>query len=493
MYSAGANCNGNIWFFVNDHVEVHVVSDIEQEITLKLFLQEHNKYMITNLVYAKYDDHERLKLWDRGDFNVVLNDEEKICGTPSVPQDYEDFAFCINSHELEETSFKGSPFTWWNGRAKNNSIYERLDRIAVNSHMQNWFGNVEVERLSRTGSDYAPLFTTLDNWPGDSDGNLVLNFKKKIKQVKGALSAWRKVAFSDIFKQLIIREEIVRVKEQLFEDEPTVENRCILQLAQAEMKKHLHFDEEFWKQKSGCTWFAEGDKNTKFFHSIVNGRRKRLQVKRIQDADRLWLENKEGIAQGAVQFFQDQFTQEAYNSDFSTINIVPKLITDEYNEMLCALPTEDEVKKAAFDKVRVLVVQMDYQISPNQSGFVKNRSIIDNVLLTQETVIDIRKKGKPANVIIKLDMTKAYDRVSWQFLTKVLETMGFDGAFADQIWRLLANNWCSVLLNGQSHGFFRSTREVKQSDPLSPTLFVLAADVLSRALNSLFDHEQYKG
>jgi len=50
--------------------------------------------------------------------------------------------------------------------------------------------------------------------------------------------------------------------------------------------------------------------------------------------------------------------------------------------------------------------------SSNQSGFVKGRCIIENVLLTQEIVTDIRKRGKPANVVLKLHMSKAYDRVS---------------------------------------------------------------------------------
>ncbi|XP_060195034.1 uncharacterized protein LOC132624246 [Lycium barbarum] len=51
-------------------------------------------------------------------------------------------------------------------------------------------------------------------------------------------------------------------------------------------------------------------------------------------------------------------------------------------------------------------------ISANQSSFLKGRNIIENVLLTQELVVGIRKSGIPANVIIKLDMEKAYDRVS---------------------------------------------------------------------------------
>lgn len=59
-------------------------------------------------------------------------------------------------------------------------------------------------------------------------------------------------------------------------------------------------------------------------------------------------------------------------------------------------------------------------ISDEQAGFVKDRNIVENVLLTQEIITDIRLRSKSGpNVVIKLDMTKAYDRLSWLFLTKV--------------------------------------------------------------------------
>lgn len=83
-------------------------------------------------------------------------------------------------------------------------------------------------------------------------------------------------------------------------------------------------------------------------------------------------------------------------------------------------------------------------ISTNQSGFVKSRCIIENVMLTQEIVLDIRKRDKPANAVIKLDMAKAYNRVSWLYLTKVLRKMGFSEVLIDLIWRLMANNWHSI-------------------------------------------------
>nr|XP_009604169.1 uncharacterized protein LOC104099012 [Nicotiana tomentosiformis] len=95
-------------------------------------------------------------------------------------------------------------------------------------------------------------------------------------------------------------------------------------------------------------------------------------------------------------------------------------------------------------------------ISTSQSGFVKGRSIFENILLTQEIVSDIRLRGKPANVVIKHDMAKTYDRVS-------------------------------------STGFFKSTRGVKQGDPLSPALFILSTEVLTRSMAKLFEDKRFFG
>ncbi|XP_060182298.1 uncharacterized protein LOC132611961 [Lycium barbarum] len=90
-------------------------------------------------------------------------------------------------------------------------------------------------------------------------------------------------------------------------------------------------------------------------------------------------------------------------------------------------------------------------------------------------------------------MAKDYDRLSWRFLVQVLRKMGFAEEYVDMVWRLIANNWYSILINRQSFGFFHSTRGVKQGDPLSPALFILVVEVLSMALNSLFEKDSFRG
>lgn len=111
--------------------------------------------------------------------------------------------------------------------------------------------------------------------------------------------------------------------------------------------------------------------------------------------------------------------------------------------------------------------------------------LIKNVVLAQEIKRDINRRNKHTNVVIKLDMTKAYDKVSWIYLTKVLRKFGFCKVLIDMVWRLPSNNWYSVLVNGLSHGLFQSTKGLEQGDPLSSTLFIIASEVMTRGLNNL--------
>ncbi|WMV45633.1 hypothetical protein MTR67_039018 [Solanum verrucosum] len=132
-------------------------------------------------------------------------------------------------------------------------------------------------------------------------------------------------------------------------------------------------------------------------------------------------------------------------------------------------------------------------ISDNQFGFVRGRSITESIMLAQEITHDIKRPKEGDNVVIKLDMTKAYDRVSWSFTCLVLRRLGFGEFFIDLVWRTMSNNWYSIIINSHRHGFFHSTRGLKQGDPLSPALFILGAEVLSRMLNNILQNPIYRG
>lgn len=92
-------------------------------------------------------------------------------------------------------------------------------------------------------------------------------------------------------------------------------------------------------------------------------------------------------------------------------------------------------------------------IYPNQTGFIKGRNITENVLLAQEIIRNINIKNKNHNMVVKLDMAKTYDRVSWKYFVKVLRKFSFSEKVINMAVRLISNNWYTILINVQSFGF----------------------------------------
>ncbi|KAL0301641.1 UNVERIFIED_CONTAM: LINE-1 retrotransposable element O protein [Sesamum radiatum] len=121
-----------------------------------------------------------------------------------------------------------------------------------------------------------------------------------------------------------------------------------------------------------------------------------------------------------------------------------------------------------------------------QSGFVGGRLISDNILLAQELIHSIGDKKRYDNVVFKLDMAKAYDRVQWRFLYQVMRKMGFNEKWIQLITNCIEHCWFSVLINGDKAGFFQSSQGLRQGDPISPSLFIIVAEFLARDLDRLF-------
>lgn len=88
--------------------------------------------------------------------------------------------------------------------------------------------------------------------------------------------------------------------------------------------------------------------------------------------------------------------------------------------------------------------------------------------------------GKAGNMAIKVNIMKAFDTISWDFLSHVLKCMGFSDHFGLMINNILSSAHLSILINGTLHGYFSCSREVRQGDPLSSLLFWLAEEALIR-------------
>ena len=126
---------------------------------------------------------------------------------------------------------------------------------------------------------------------------------------------------------------------------------------------------------------------------------------------------------------------------------------------------------------------LDKLISNSQNSFVGGRQILDSILIANEC-LDNRMSGIPS-VIVKLDIEKAYDHVNWDALFFFMERMGFGEKWGRWMKFCVSIIRFSVLVNGSPMDFFGSTRGLCQGDSLSPLLFPLVIEILSRLLKRI--------
>ncbi|KAL5566496.1 hypothetical protein UlMin_029660 [Ulmus minor] len=123
-------------------------------------------------------------------------------------------------------------------------------------------------------------------------------------------------------------------------------------------------------------------------------------------------------------------------------------------------------------------------IWPTQNAFVPGQFIHDNFVLIQEVIHAMKKrKGTKGWMGMKIDIQKAYDRLSWQFLEAVLKAFGFHPKWIQWIVTCCSTPKMTLLLNGAPVRSFFPKRGLRQGDPLSLYLFILCMEVLSHLIN----------
>lgn len=119
-------------------------------------------------------------------------------------------------------------------------------------------------------------------------------------------------------------------------------------------------------------------------------------------------------------------------------------------------------------------------LSKNQWIFTKGWLIFDNVLLAKELLRGFNQKNTLKRVFLVLDLSKAFDSVSWKSLMKVIEVMQFSRLVRRLVYDCISTTSFSLLIEGEAIDQFGSDeRGLHQGDPLSPILFNFIMDHLS--------------
>ncbi|XP_021991435.1 uncharacterized protein LOC110888201 [Helianthus annuus] len=412
------------------------------------------------------------------------------------------------------------------------------------------FGMDSVDSVGFSGGMIC-LFCIFDSWfdkPGFeeefvkvlkkesvSGGPSDVALMKKLCDLRVNIKKWRddmlKKNSEEVASALSDMEDIQTIME---ERDLTEEDEWILLESNKVLKEEEEQKSRDLKQRSRLRWAKEGDKNSKFFHAMINCRKASNFIHGLE-VEGTWVSKPSLIKKEVYRFFRKKFVEDCiYRPRLSCPDI--KRISDADSSFPDARFSREEIKGAVFEcgddrapdpdnfyehgaintgcgssfiamipKVRDPIGLKDYRlisllgivykviskilanrlkraldsiISESQSAFISGRYILDGPLIVNEVQNWIKRVKKKA-FILKIDFEKAYDNINWNFVLDILAQMGFSDKWCLWIKGVITSARASILVNGAPTSEFKCHKGMRQGDPISPFLFFIVMEALS--------------
>ncbi|XP_065637926.1 uncharacterized protein LOC136071035 [Quercus suber] len=366
-----------------------------------------------------------------GDFNELLEVQDKKGGVPRDHNLMENFREVLDACGFADLGYSGEERHKWHRKPF------RFEAMWV--------------------TDSGCRDTISQAWSCSPGGTAMYATTVKLKQCKQRLKAWSRDHFGHV------QSSIKRTKEWLWRaEEDSVRSGICDEVDR--LKKELNDlcdkEEKMWHQRSRIQWLKDGDQNTRFFHGCATQRKRQNFIKGMRDDQGVMQEDEGVVSAVLIEYYSKLFTSSNPHVLDRILDGVQPMVTDE------------------------MKVELDKPYTSEESAFIADRLITDNILIAFESLHHMKTNctGNKGFMAMKLDMSKAYDRVEWVFLEQILLKLGFQEAWVDLIMECITTVSYSILVNGEPKGMITPSRGLRQGDPLSPYLFLFCAEGLNALL-----------
>ncbi|GJU13333.1 putative ribonuclease H-like domain-containing protein [Tanacetum coccineum] len=437
------------------------------------------------------------------------------------------------SWTIAEEEKKRSREIKWVMRAKPLRMCIGIRCLALDRKLPDHFPIV----LKDVDLDYGPKpFRIFNIWMDESDFQHVVEeawkkevrslrpdcvFRDRLKNIKACLRVWSKGRFGDH------KGKIESLKKEAMRWELEAEKRS---LSDGEQKMWLDIRKQWedkeneygnmLRQKTRVRWDVEGDENSKFFHSYVKRRNNKSNLRGLM-INGVWCEDPNLINEEMARHYKSLFFEGKVTRPVFCCNRLERISADEarvlekeFNkkevwDAICRCgrdkaPWPDGfnfkfikkfcligcyykiIAKMLAERVKRVVGNVVGEV---QNAFIKGRHILDGVLIENETM-DYFKKTSKRGLIFKVDFEKAYDSINWSFLLTIMNRMRFGGKWVKVY---LQSSCMSILVNESPTEEFGLEGGVRQGDPLSPFLFILATNGLNAIVSEVVENSIFRG